>query len=213
MMFIGDKHCARCGAAAQRVDVAAMQSRACPRCRIEMSLVEVGAALLSECSHCGGIWVDQEYFQQICADREQQSAVLANSSLRAGSVNVETVRYAPCPTCGKLMNRVNFAHCSGIVIDICKNHGSWFDRDELQRVVEFIRGGGLEMERQYEKRSLEQERRKLNQQKLDMEMQANSNFMYGGNRPTIVNMFSPHHEDHSTIGVIADLIVGFLTKH
>jgi hypothetical protein len=42
------------------------------------------------------------------------------------------------------MNRVNFAHRSGIILEICKAHGVWFDHDQLRHVVEFIRAGGLE---------------------------------------------------------------------
>ena len=42
------------------------------------------------------------------------------------------------------MNRVNFARCSGVIVDVCRGHGTWFDRDELSGIVQFIRGGGLE---------------------------------------------------------------------
>jgi Zn-finger nucleic acid-binding protein len=45
------------------------------------------------------------------------------------------------------MHRVNFGRCSSVVVDVCKTHGTWFDRDELRRVVEFIRAGGLDKAR------------------------------------------------------------------
>lgn len=61
------------------------------------------------------------------------------------------------------MNRINFARCSGVVVDICKGHGTWFDREELSRIVEFIRGGGLDAARSREKAALEEERRQLEQ--------------------------------------------------
>ena len=59
------------------------------------------------------------------------------------------------------MNRINFARCSGVVVDVCKGHGTWFDRDELHEIVEFIRGGGLELSREKEKRELESQRAQL----------------------------------------------------
>src|SRR5258705_13880277 len=59
------------------------------------------------------------------------------------------------------MNRINFARCSGVIVDVCKGHGTWFDRDELSRIVEFIRGGGLEAARDKEKAQLEEARREL----------------------------------------------------
>jgi Zn-finger nucleic acid-binding protein len=59
------------------------------------------------------------------------------------------------------MNRINFARCSGVIVDLCKGHGTWFDRDELSRIVEFIRGGGLEASRAREKAEIKEERRRL----------------------------------------------------
>jgi Zn-finger nucleic acid-binding protein len=48
------------------------------------------------------------------------------------------------------MNRVNFAHYSNVIVDVCKAHGTWFDRDELRKVIEFIRAGGLDNARNRE---------------------------------------------------------------
>ena len=64
------------------------------------------------------------------------------------------------------MNRVNFARCSGVIIDLCKKHGIWFDCDELSRIVEFIREGGLEHSRSKEKAQLEEERRRLREEQM-----------------------------------------------
>ena len=52
------------------------------------------------------------------------------------------------------MNRVNFAHCSGVVIDICKGHGTWFDRDELSKIVDFIPPAGSKPRAHREKQQL-----------------------------------------------------------
>lgn len=65
------------------------------------------------------------------------------------------------------MNRFNFADCSGVILDACKPHGIWFDPDELRRIVEFIRGGGLDMARVKERRNLEIERRRIEQAAAD----------------------------------------------
>jgi Zn-finger nucleic acid-binding protein len=59
------------------------------------------------------------------------------------------------------MNRVNFGKRSGIVLDSCASHGTWFDADELRRVVEFVRDGGLDRARAHERQQLEEERRLL----------------------------------------------------
>jgi Zn-finger nucleic acid-binding protein len=67
------------------------------------------------------------------------------------------------------MNRANFARCSGVIVDLCKKHGIWFDRDELSRIIEFINKGGLEVARSQEKIRLEEERRELQQMKNRMQ--------------------------------------------
>lgn len=164
MMFSGSKHCPRCGAAAARVAAADLPARNCPRCRIEMLSVEVGTTAVRECSGCSGLWLDVGTFEMICASREQQAAVLGAASpapTHPASDAVSKVSYIPCPECSKLMNRINFARCSGVIVDICKGHGTWFDRDELSRIVEFIRAGGLDAARSKEKAQLEEARRQL----------------------------------------------------
>jgi Zn-finger nucleic acid-binding protein len=135
-----------------------------------MESVAVGSASLRECVRCGGLWVDVESFEQIINEREQQGVALGAASIvqkqAAGAPGPNKVRYVPCPQCNQLMNRVNFARCSGVVVDVCKGHGTWFDRDELQRIVEFIESGGLEVSRKREKRELEEERQRLRQEQL-----------------------------------------------
>lgn len=170
MMFIGSKHCPRCGAAAARAS-GNLPARKCPRCAIGMQSVALSSTDVRECDQCLGLWVDVASFEKICADREQQAAVLGAASPAPTSPVSETnrVRYVPCPECAQLMNRINFARCSGVIVDICKGHGTWFDREELSRIVEFIRAGGLEASRAREKAALEEERRTLRQERLSAE--------------------------------------------
>lgn len=169
MMFKGNKHCPRCGTAAAAVLAASLPARNCPRCRVEMQAVVVGETAVRECSRCVGLWVDVVSFEKICADREQQAAVLGGATAaasHAASDVASKVSYVPCPECSKLMNRINFARCSGVIVDICKGHGIWFDRDELSRIIEFVRGGGLDTARSKEKAQLEEARRQLAAEQL-----------------------------------------------
>jgi Zn-finger nucleic acid-binding protein len=169
MMFLGSRHCPRCGARAARSETEASERRHCPRCRVEMGSAALGATRLRECAQCGGLWVDVDSFEQICADREQQAAVLGAASPAPSNAVKETgarVRYVPCPECDQLMNRINFARCSGVIVDVCKGHGTWFDHEELTEIVEFIRAGGLEASRAREKTELAEERRRLRQEQV-----------------------------------------------
>ena len=129
-----------------------------------MNAVVIGNTNLRECPQCEGIWADAPSLEQICQDREKQAAVLGMAAplptLPEGQIE-PNIRYIPCPVCNKLMNRVNFAHCSHVVVDVCNPHGTWFDKDELRRIVEFIRAGGLDAARAREIDDLEAKRRQL----------------------------------------------------
>ncbi len=123
----------------------------------------IGKTEVQECPRCEGLWVDTASLEQICSDREKQAAVvgLGTTAPPAGIMMEDKVRYLPCPVCHKLMNRVNFAHHSNVVVDLCKGHGTWFDRDELRRIVEFIRAGGLDAARARDLAELEEKKRLL----------------------------------------------------
>jgi Zn-finger nucleic acid-binding protein len=165
LMFAGSKHCQRCGAPAAVPQVVALEKVKCPRCETTMSQVTIGTTAVLECERCFGLWLDVASFERICTDREQQSAVLGFAAQAPVKPVNDTsrVKYVPCPVCSQLMNRMNFARCSGVIVDICKQHGTWFDRDELSRIVEFISGGGLEASRIREKEELKEERRRLSE--------------------------------------------------
>lgn len=167
MIFKGTKFCPHCGARASRAETSETKELKCPRCRSSMRLIQVGSSELHECAECEGLWVDVDSFNSICADREQQAAVLGAAS-PAPSNELKSdeshVRYIPCPQCKQLMNRINFARCSGVVVDVCKGHGTWFDRDELRQIVEFIRAGGLDAAREREMAKIQEERRQLQQE-------------------------------------------------
>lgn len=139
--------------------------RHCPRGCGALDPVSLGGVPFDACPGCAGSWIDVIPFEQLCASAEQQAAVLAvagGGGAGAGApAEVERVRYSPCPHCTKIMNRVNFARSSGIVLDICRAHGVWLDADELRRVLEFLRAGGLRQAREREKQALDEELRLL----------------------------------------------------
>lgn len=119
-----------------------------------MRPVRFGGADMYLCDKCNGLWVDTLTLQRLVAERLKPSPLLGTgiSSPPPPRVPLEQVEYAACPLCTNLMNRVNFAHASGVIVDVCTMHGSWFDADELRRVLEFIAAGGLEAARARELR-------------------------------------------------------------
>lgn len=162
-MFAGSRFCANCGAEATREVVEDGKPLKCPRCREDMQALRLGSTTARECAQCGGLWLDPDSLQKLANAREETSGVVgvlaARVPLNASSPDV--VRYIPCPRCDKLMNRSNFARSSGVIIDVCKSHGVWLDRGELQRVLDFIGGGGLTVARAREREELVEEQRRL----------------------------------------------------
>jgi Zn-finger nucleic acid-binding protein len=158
--FAEARDCARCGSLPEP---AAVKST-CPSCREPLSARKRGSATLAGCAGCGGVWADPVSFKEICAERETEAAYLGEGSLlpppKTEDPQSSPIVYRPCAVCAELMNRFNFADCSGVILDVCKPHGVWFDPDELRRIVAFIHGGGMDVARARERQKLEAERQR-----------------------------------------------------
>ncbi|HEY6253470.1 MAG TPA: zf-TFIIB domain-containing protein [Candidatus Angelobacter sp.] len=161
MTFAGSKFCSHCGATLSRTEVAGAATQLCPRCQVEMTTVTLGDSTVQECPQCVGLWLDPETLRRICTQQEKQAAILAHAPRPDAPHATIPIRYVPCPVCHQLMNRVNFARASSVIVDVCKPHGTWFDQDELRLTVEFIRAGGMEKARARELAEIEEQRRKL----------------------------------------------------
>jgi Zn-finger nucleic acid-binding protein len=164
MMFLGTKFCPHCGAAADSPTPGIRTEQSCPRCQTGLVTVEFGRFVIQQCDTCGGLWMSVGVFDRVCSDAEAQSAAAA-LSLPPAPREVRKVAYILCPACGQQMGRINFAHRSGVIIDICRQHGVWLDRDELQQILDFIHAGGLTRARLLEKEQLDASRRALEFQK------------------------------------------------
>lgn len=162
-MFQGSRFCARCGAEATRELFEDAQPLSCPRCKDSMEHIRLGKTTLRSCPGCGGLWLDPASLQRLCDAREERASVVSVLAARVPTTSQapDVVRYVPCPSCTKLMNRVNFAHSSGVIVDVCKADGVWLDRGELQRVLGFVDAGGLTVARDRERERLVEEQRRL----------------------------------------------------
>lgn len=172
-IFIGMKHCPWCGENAAAGKTLEGAKGKCPRCNVDFLLVKMSKRMLSECPACGGLWVDNETLQEICTSQEQQQAVMRFNPepvpATGGAAAQSGRTYIPCPECHKLMNRRQFADCSGVIVDWCKAHGTWFDRNELRQIVQFILDGRLNKSREREKFKLEEERQSMREERRNLE--------------------------------------------
>jgi Zn-finger nucleic acid-binding protein len=151
----------------------------CPACSPPRQLgsrrLEDEPVAISDCAVCGGIWVERSVFEILVARARQAqlgAAVLALAGAaaeRPAGPNGEAAApggplYRPCAVCGRLMNRQNFGRKSGVIVDLCRDHGLWFDLQELPRVLRWIQAGGEEQAR---RRDGEEAQAKLRQERLD----------------------------------------------
>ena len=200
-IFSGMKHCPWCGAEVAKAEPLKQITEACPHCQTTMTLIQLGASQLSECRSCGGVWVSKDFFEKICQDREQQEAVLGRpvaEVVAPESAGKPRRVYVPCPACKKLMNRMNFAGCSGVVIDWCREHGTWLDHTELPKIIAFIRGGGLRKARDREKEMLQAESRRLRMKELQLAAKE-------GNLPRDASTVSWNNDSDSLMDLLASM--------
>lgn len=121
----------------------------CPRCGHKLQSREYADMSVEECDDCGGLFLAPDMLERLVAAHDAPTGM--RLALPKREFKRETsVRYIHCPVCRKMMNRQAFARISGIVIDVCKSHGLWFDGGELAEVVRFVESGGLERARERE---------------------------------------------------------------
>jgi Zn-finger nucleic acid-binding protein len=158
----GARFCHHCGTGlVPELDAGTDTKLLCPACQAGHRLVSrrLGEEQVTvlECGRCAGFWIGREAFRQL-VERARHEAVPAGTvpetpvhvaakfGLPAVLVAPEESRhrsfYRPCVVCGQLMNRLNYGHSSGVIVDVCRDHGIWFDAEELARILAWLRAGG-----------------------------------------------------------------------
>lgn len=165
--------CVKCGALLPAPAFVADGSGRCPDCRLDLVAHAFGAVGYAECPRCAGLFLKREAFEAVTKDADTRAKVrLAEPPAESGPAASATpgkgasgvfpaVRYRRCPACAKLMNRSNYGVGSGIVLDVCRDHGLWFDRGELAAIVAFLEKGGWDRIRARDRERLSEEVRSL----------------------------------------------------
>lgn len=155
----GETACNHCGSTLQPEQLGCEKTAlACPACGKGARLAkrQMGDCEAMECSRCVGLWLATDAFGKLVGKASQDATAvdwhmqlprrvaLHNSSTQGGAF------YRKCPSCGKMMNRHNYARCCGVVVDSCKQHGVWFDANELEQILDWVRSGGMAKVKQQE---------------------------------------------------------------
>ena len=153
------QHCSGCGAELGLIVESALQAKQCCDCRSPLQLIAEPAGSLLNCRKCGGQFVEHALLRHLLERQEQLGLAFPDAPYqRPQKAALERVQYRPCSVCDQRMNRKNFGGASGVIVDVCARHGTWFDAGELPQVLAFVRSGGLVRERAREQERLRQER-------------------------------------------------------
>ncbi len=123
--------------------------RVCPHCETSLQTIQLdfyGPFLIERCKSCFGLFFDNGELETL----------LDNSVSNVSNINLtlikninkdrfqsqQKVKYVKCPVCSVLMNRVNYGHRSGVIIDQCKKDGIWVDSGEITHLMEWKKAGG-----------------------------------------------------------------------
>jgi len=106
----------------------------CPVCKDSMIVLELQQIEVDYCISCEGIWLDAGELELMLETEGERNIVINLFK----EVDPGKEKSYNCPICGKRMLKFDVGEEEKVKIDKCKrNHGLWFDKGELQKVVEF----------------------------------------------------------------------------
>lgn len=95
-----------------------------------------------QCESCHGVWVDRGLIErlekQLASAPPPPSAVGLPAEVRGLAPAPPRDYHLPCAVCGSLMD---VKAGGGVVLDVCREHGVWFEAGELEPFVAWVRSG------------------------------------------------------------------------
>jgi Zn-finger nucleic acid-binding protein len=152
------QRCSGCGAELGLIIESELRGSQCPDCLVPLEAMKEPAGTLLACRKCGGQFVEHALLRSLLEQYETTGLAFPDAPYHkpVPKAALEHVHYRKCTVCQQMMNRKNFGTTSGVIVDVCSKHGTWFDPGELPQVFEFVKSGGLVRER-----LREQERQRL----------------------------------------------------
>jgi Zn-finger nucleic acid-binding protein len=106
----------------------------CPRCSKPLFEGRTSMSTLLGCGGCGGMWLDNAGTRRLLGLVDAEMVALADRVSNAGKVapaRVDDSKPLRCPVGGEELWR---AMVGDVTVDVCADHGTWFDRNELHRI-------------------------------------------------------------------------------
>lgn len=167
---------------------------ACPRCNGRLSERRYADLTVLDCLGCAGLFLDMDTLLELRAPDAADKRLALPKRPR---VQETEVRYLACPLCAATMNRTVFGRISGVIVDVCPEHGVWFDAGEINAVISFIEQGGLLRAEQKLRAEREEENRRLTAQ-LKREIQEEVS-LSGVRKHAVIHRESAFYESLSAL--------------
>lgn len=123
--------------------------RPCPHCKIVLQTIRLDLKepfYIERCYSCYGLFFDPGEIEILL--ESSVSNIFSINTEHIDNINKDRyqkskkIKYVECPVCHILMNRVNYSHRSGVIIDQCIKHGVWLDNGEITHLMEWKKAGG-----------------------------------------------------------------------
>lgn len=167
-------------------------NRSCPVCKTALKTINVGEKIslhIERCDSCYGVFFDINELEEIIDDTVKGSTNIDLIKLFQITENpryVDVIVYRNCPVCQKKMNRKNFMGQSGVITDVCSEHGIWLDSGELRQIMEWVKVGGAKKVKESKRREKRSTAYKSTNKKASVEEKDDSIF-----QAIVENLFSP----------------------
>ena len=127
-----------------------VSTRKCSLCTSPMDTIDVGTAEhhlhIEKCPSCHGLFFDNGEVEQMMEIYTHNPASINRARLHElcelAMESGQRKTYIPCPVCSELMNRQLLGAKSGVIADICHDHGIFFEPGEIRQLIEWKRAGG-----------------------------------------------------------------------
>lgn len=153
-------HCSGCGYELGAIVESERRAAQCSDCHTPLEAIQEESGTLLGCRKCGGQFIEHALLRGLLEQHEIVAQAFPDAPYQRPLAKsaIERVVYRPCAICQQRMNRKNFGGASGVIVDVCAKHGTWFDAGELPQVLAFVKSGGLIRERAREEQRQRQAR-------------------------------------------------------
>ncbi|MGZ3453009.1 MAG: zf-TFIIB domain-containing protein [Polyangiales bacterium] len=117
----------------------------CPRCRGPLVPHQAARLVMNCCHQCGGVFLDGGASKRVVEALDPNVMATASGVSQQATAQVATEATIGCPMCNNALERLPIP-AAGVTVDACREHGIWFDRDELQRVVQAVAPPGTQQQ-------------------------------------------------------------------